>query len=292
MRFTVACVQIAPEKAHYIANIQRIGESIARCVSEGADVIVFPETATTGYFLEGGVFERAVTSERLALDIQKESGTLDKEVDVVVGFYELDNGTVYNSAAHLQMSRTQCEVKHVHRKFFLPTYGVFDEERFVARGRNLDTYESRFGHLGLLICEDVWHSVSSTILALKGAAAIFVLAASPARGFSGEKIGNWDRYRQLISSPAAEHGIWMINSMLVGFEGGKGFVGGSIIADPMGRIVAEGPIGEEHILIAEIDLDAVSIARQRAPLLADLMSSLEDVTREFEQVNETTCGPR
>ena len=92
--------------------------------------------------------------------------------------------------------------------------------------------------------------------------AIVAIAASPARGFAEERIGNLQTYRSLVSAFAQEHGVWGLNSMLVGFEGGKGFTGGSVIADPFGKIVAEGPVGVEHILMCEIDMDMVAIARQ------------------------------
>lgn len=74
---------------------------------------------------------------------------------------------------------------HVHRKVFLPTYGVFDEERYLARGRRVEAFRTRFGRAALLICEDFWHSITATIAALDGAEVIYVPSASPARGFQG-----------------------------------------------------------------------------------------------------------
>ena len=290
MRFTAAAVQIAPIKADYTGNVCRAAEAILRCSSEGADLAIFPETSLTGYFLEGGVEDVAVPAEQVVSDLWKAlAGGLQKPIDVVVGFYERGDGHIYNSAAHIEFDKTGGRLKHVHRKFFLPTYGVFDEERFVSRGRDVSCYETRFGKFALLICEDIWHSITPTIAALKGALAIIAIAASPARGFSEERIGNLQTYRNLVSAFAQEHGVWGMNSMLVGFEGGKGFAGGSVVADPFGKIVAEGPIGEQHILLCEIDMDLVAIARQQSPLLSDLTSALEDVAREIQEVNDSTC---
>ena len=284
--FIAAAVQIAPSKGNYEENLARVAEAVLKAKDAGADLVVFPETCLSGYFLEGGVGDVAVPVSQLAADLGSRLGSLSRPVDVVVGFYEADNGHIYNAAAHLAFSGAAAEVLHVHRKFFLPTYGVFDEERFVSRGRDVSTYDTRFGRFGILICEDVWHSVTPMIAALKGATVLIAIAASPARGFTGEKPENVETYHRLLRAISEEHGVFVINSMLVGFEGGKGFIGGSVVCSPLGQVISEGPIGEEFIMTAEVDMDLVDIARKKNPLLADLVSVLEDVTREIDDVND------
>jgi predicted amidohydrolase len=285
--FRAAAIQIAPSKANYEENLDRVADAVRKAQSAGADLVVFPETATTGYFLEGGVGDVAVPAQKLAEDLGSRLQNIE-QVDVVVGFYEAEGGHIYNSAAHLTFGDA-ASVLHVHRKFFLPTYGVFDEERFVARGRDVTAYDTRFGRFAMLICEDVWHSVTPMIAALKGAMVIVAIAASPARGFGGAMPANLDTYRRLLRGISLEHGVFVINSMLVGFEGGKGFTGGSIVVEPLGSIASEGPIAEEFMMLAEIDLDLVDIARKKSPLLGDLVSVLEDVTREIQDVNDALC---
>jgi predicted amidohydrolase len=282
--FTAAAVQIAPQKGDYAANLRRVGEAIGRCADEGADLVVFPETALSGYFVEGGVAEIAVAASRLIDDFNSVCKP-SREIDAVVGFYEARESNLFNSSAHLTYSNGRWSLVHCHRKFFLPTYGVFDEERFVSRGRDISAYDTRFGRFAMVICEDAWHSVTGTIAALKGAEVIVAVAASPVRGINGETFANLDHYRRLLRGIAEEHGVWVLNSMLVGFEGGKGFSGGSMFVSPSGKITAEGPTGEEHILVAKVDLDEVAMSRQRFPALADLKSVLEDVVREFDEVN-------
>ena len=133
MSFTAACAQIAPLKAELQLNLDKIAERIVQASAEGADLVVFPEASTTGYFLEGGVLEVALQHQELATELsQRLKGRLQKAVDAVVGFYESANGILYNSAAYLAIEN-EAKVVHVYRKFFLPTYGVFDEERFVNR---------------------------------------------------------------------------------------------------------------------------------------------------------------
>lgn len=279
MTFTVACAQIAPTKARVQQNLDKIAQVASQAGREGADLVVFPEAATTGYFLEGGVLESSLTASELRIELEKRLGSLVDEIDFAVGFYENADGQLFNSAAYLSFSGGKVTIVHVYRKFFLPTYGVFDEERFVTRGREIGVFDTRFGKMGLLICEDVWHSILPTLAAVAGAQVLLVPTASPARGFDTDRIGNLDRYERLLRGVAEEHGVFCVNTQLCGFEGGKGFVGGSIVVDPFGKTVAESPIAEEHLLITKIDLDLVRIARSQSPLISDLHTAWGDIVR-------------
>lgn len=279
MPFNVACAQIAPKKGQVEQNLDSIADAIGLAAREGADLVLLPEASTTGYFLEGGVLEDSLLADELVSKLASRIGEREKPVDALVGFYERLEGNLFNSAAYIEFNRSDVRCRGVYRKFFLPTYGVFDEERFVSRGRELGIVESRFGRIGILLCEDVWHSVLPMLLAIRGAQMILIPSASPGRGFSGATIENLDRYRRLMQAVAEEHGVWCLNCQLCGFEGGKGFVGGSMILDPTGRLVAQSPIMEEHILLAEVDLDLGMVARSRSPLISDLQSAWRDVQR-------------
>ena len=175
-------------------------------------------------------------------------------------------------------------IAHVHRKFFLPTYGVFDEKRFVSRGRTVRAFASRFGTVAVLICEDVWHSVTAMLAALKGAQVIYIISASPGRDFGGQHVGNVARWNVLLPGIADEHNVWVVYSGLVGFEGGKGFSGNSQVINPWGNVQVIGNQTEECLLRAVIDLEDVAAARASSPLLADLEAALGDVTMELEQI--------
>ncbi len=274
MKLTVACAQIAPAKGQISKNLDTIAETILQASGEGADLVVFPETATSGYLVESGVLELSLRADQLAQELgSRLSGKLNKTADAIVGYYENDGGILYNSAAYIEFSSDGPIVKGNYRKFFLASYGVFDDERFVTRGEHLGAFDTRFGRVGILICEDVWHTITSTLTALDGAQIIAVISASPGRGFAGEDVGNHDRYRRMVRSVSEEHGVFSINTQLTGFEGGKGFVGGSMIFGPTGELLAESPVQEEHLLLADLDLDLVNIARSNLPLIADLKSS-------------------
>jgi len=278
MSLTVACAQIAPVKADVAANLDKIASVALQAAGEGAEIVLFPETATTGYFLEGGVLESSLTCDELCAGLLHRLGMqLSKPLDICLGFYENADGQLYNSAAYIEVDRGSCTVRGTYRKFFLPTYGVFDEERFVTRGRELGVFETRFGRVGMLICEDVWHSILPALTAVAGAQLLFVPTASPARGFGDPQISNLERYQRLLRGIAEEHGIFCINTQLCGFEGGKGFVGGSMVIDPMGRVMVESPVGEEHLLIATLDMDMIRLARAQSPLISDLQEAWSDV---------------
>jgi predicted amidohydrolase len=278
MPIRAACAQIAPEKAAVAKNLDLISSIVRQATSIGQELIVFPETSTTGYFLEGGVLEASLEAEELASQLGRRL-TDAPQIDMVIGFYEREAGNLYNSAAYLEWNGTSMKIRSVYRKFFLPTYGVFDEERFVSAGTELACFETRFGKLALLICEDVWHSILPTLAAVSGAQIFIVPAASPARGFSGPDIENHARYRRLLTAISEEHGVFCLNAQLCGFEGGKGFVGGSMATDPFGKLIAEGPIADPHLLTLEIDLDLVPIARAQSPLISDLQGTWSNLKR-------------
>jgi len=279
MPFKAACAGIAPDKADVGVNLDKIAEASLQAVRESVDLLLFPETVVSGYFLEGGVLESSLTADELCAALGQRLGKLPRPLDIALGFYERKDGNLYNSAAYLEFGPDGPRVVRTYHKFFLPTYGVFDEERFVARGRDLCVFESRFGRIALLICEDVWHSMLPSLCAVAGAQILLVPAASPGRGLHGETIDNLDRYQRLFRSISEEHGIFCLNAQLCGFEGGKGLSGGSMIVDPFGTMLASGPLLDEHLIIADIDVDMVGIARAASPLVADLQTLWSDIQR-------------
>lgn len=278
----LALAQFKPGKGDYAENLGRIGVILEGLASRKAppELLVFPESALTGYLLEGGVRDLAVSAGQLFQDLQSRHSTAKAPVlDVAIGFYEKWRGSLYNSALYATLGGSGAGILHVHRKVFLPTYGVFDEERFVESGLGVAAFDTRFGRLGTLICEDAWHSLAPTILAVQGAQLILVHSASPARGTQPleetiarpANVSRWERISRYI---AEEHGVWVATSQLVGFEGGKGFAGGSCIVTPRGDVLARGPLWETALIEATIDFEEVGRARADTPLLADLQTKL------------------
>jgi NAD+ synthase (glutamine-hydrolysing) len=287
----IALSQFRPNKGEYAENVARIGAVIAQAaqLDPRPALVVFPETATSGYFVEGGVKELAVTAGTLARDLA--AAYAGPAIDVVVGFYERFQNHIHNSALYVTLDKQKPDVRHVHRKVFLPTYGVFDEERFVDRGQDgVRSFETGWGGTAaILICEDAWHSLAATVAALEGAQLIIVPSASPARGLDEEQACDGEaalpesvvRWERIVRGIAEEHGVFVALANLVGFEGGKGFPGASAVIDPTGRVIARGPLFEEALLTADIDLDSLTTARSDSPLLADLQSALPVLTKSL-----------
>src|SRR5205809_3758342 len=278
----LAIAQLRPTKGDYGANLQKIGGVLAQIakLDPPADLVVFPETATSGYFVEGGVRDVAVTAGTLFRDLTVEHEAAGAPpVDVAIGFYEVFQNHFYNSCLYASLGNAAPGIRQVHRKVFLPTYGVFDEERFVDRGREIRAFDTRWGRAAILICEDAWHSLSGTIAALQGAQLVIVPTASPARGTGMDEEGSrlpasGVRWERILRGMADEHGVWVAFASLVGFEGGKGFPGGTVVVSPAGEIVLRGPLFEEAVLTYDVDFEEITRARAEAPLLADLEVNL------------------
>ena len=277
----VALVQFKPTKGDVPGNIRAVRDLVASQVDH-ADLVVFPEAALSGYFLEGGVAEAALSVETL---VEMLGVPPADAPDLAVGFYERWRRRLYNSAAYLEPSPEGWVVRHVHRKMFPPTYGIFDEARFVEPGSDVRAFDTRFGRMGVLICEEMWHSMPHTILAMDGAEVLIVVSASPARDFrpgAGGRPANLERWEQLAPGAATEHGIFVVVAQLVGSEGGKLFPGGSIAVGPDGRILERGPLLEEGVTTASLEASAIDRARVSAPLLADLEQMLPHLQRSLE----------
>jgi len=283
----LAIAQIRPTKGEYAANLQKIGGVLAQLakLESRVDLVIFPETSTSGYFVEGGVRDVAVTAGTLFRDLTLEHEAAQAPpVDVAVGFYEVFQNRYYNSCLYATLGGDKAGVRHVHRKVFLPTYGVFDEERFVERGREIRAFDTGWGRAAILICEDAWHSLSGTIAALEGAQLVIVPSASPARGTGMDEEGtrlpaSVVRWERIVRGIADEHGVWVALASLVGFEGGKGFPGASVLVNPSGEIVLRGPLFEEAVLTYDLDFDETTRARAESPLLADLEVNLPHLVK-------------
>ena len=286
----VGLAQFKPKKADVASNLSRIREVVSEQAG-AVDLLVFPESSLTGYFLEGGVAEAA----RSAKEVAKELGQPPQEApDVVLGFFERHRRRLHNSVVYLTPGERGFEATHVHRKMFLPTYGVFDEARFVEAGKTVQAFDTRFGRVGLLICEEIWHSLPPTILAVGGAELIITVSASPARDFTPGGEGrphNLSRWEALAPATALEHGVFVVVSQLVGSEGGKVFPGGSIAVAPDGSVLARGPLFEAGVTVARLDSAALDRARVASPLLADLEQTLPHLQKALTEAHGAAQAP-
>jgi NAD+ synthase (glutamine-hydrolysing) len=290
----IAIVQLKPRKGDYAANVARLRDVFSQIdtFDPRPQLVCFPESALTGYFLEGGVRDVAVTAGQLAADLDRvyaESSPRPRPIDVAIGFYEVWANKLYNSALYVTLGGGAPKIRHVHRKMFLPTYGLFDEERFVERGLELRAFDTSWGRAAMIVCEDAWHSMTATIAALDGAQLIIVPTAPPARGPwpkndlvpGPASVSRWERLARDI---ADEHGVYVALANLVGSEGGKLFPGASMVAGPKGDLRGRGPLWEEGILALTLDLADVTRARADMPLIADLEVMVPHLATSLERV--------
>ena len=166
----LALAQLKPRMGDYAGNLGRLTELFAQvdALDPRPAVLHLPETALTGYFLEGGVRDVALTAGAFAADLQRTylaalNNTV-RPLDVVVGFYEVWSSNLYNSAMYVTLGPLGPVIRHVHRKTFLPTYGLFDEERFVERGADVRAFDTPWGRAAILVCEDAWHGLTPAII--------------------------------------------------------------------------------------------------------------------------------
>ncbi|HJU73605.1 MAG TPA: NAD+ synthase [Gemmatimonadaceae bacterium] len=293
-RITIALGQLRPRKGDVDANIARLGELFAQINqgSERPDVLHLPETVLSGYFVEGGVADVALTAGRLAARLNETYRAANgngRGLDLVIGFYERWRDTLHNSAMYVRLGESQPSVLHVHRKVFLPTYGLFDEERFVERGLDVRAFDTPWGRAAILICEDAWHSMTGTLAALDDAQVIFISSAAPARGIHPRDDGiegpaTMARWERLLRDLAEEHGVFVTFSNLVGSEGGKVFAGGSLIVGPKGDVVLRARVWDEALTSTTIDLADLTRARAELPLLADLRSVAPHMQENLRRV--------
>ena len=275
----LAFAQINTVLGDVAANRDKHLEYIGNAKREGADLVIFPELSLTGYALQDLTADVAInptpqnTIFRSLLDASQ-------EIDVLLGFVESDSrARFYNSAAYLSGG----ELMHVHRKIYLPTYGIFEEGRFFASGDRIQAFDTRLGRLGVLICEDFWHASPPYLLWLDGADLLLFMSASPGRGLDDSDSLESARWVEHVAQAYASlFTAFVANVGRVGFEDGVGFWGGSTLFDPHGELVVRGPHHEEDLQVAELDLSQLHRARTRLPLLRDERPEL--VHRELTRI--------
>ncbi len=279
MKLTLALAQLNTHLGDVEANLEKHLRLADEARRAGADLLVFPELSLTGYALQDLV---STVSLRPGPDdpIFRRLLEASQEIDMVVGFVDEDlRSRFYIAAAYLSRGR----VVHVHHKLYLPTYGLFDEGRFFAWGDNVRAFDTRFGRLGILICEDFWHASPPYLLWLDGADLLLFTSASPGRGLRDEPQLESARWVDHINRAYASlFTVFVAHANRVGFEDGLNFWGGATVFDPNGELLAKGPYHEESLTLSEIDLNQIHRTRTRLPLLRDERTSM--VQRELGRI--------
>jgi len=272
----VALAQIAPRLGDRHQNLEKHHEQIASAKSGGADLVIFPELSLTGYFLRDMVPEVALhrDSPEIVELIRAAS-----PMGLVAGFVEEGPGhQFYNAAFYAENGR----LLHVHRKVYLPTYGLFEEQRYFSAGKRFQAFDSpRLGRVGLMICEDFWHISSATIMQAEEVDVLICVINSPARGIDGPRIATAETYELLARTYSQLLGALVLVVNRVGFEDGLCFFGNSLAVGPDGRVIAQAPTFDESLSIVPCDLAELRRQRLITPLGRDeqMLMTLEELKR-------------
>jgi len=280
-KLRIALAQIDAKLGDVEANVEKHLELINAAQSENTHLIIFPELSLTGYYLQDltPTVARQPTMEDPCFKPLLEAS---HKVDIVVGFVEADSRhRFYISAAYLSHGKTL----HVHRKIYLPTYGLFDEGRFFAWGDQVRAFDTLHGRFGILICEDFWHASPPYLLWLDGADVMLFISASPGKGLNSEPLLESARWvEQINQAYASLFTTFVLHTNRTGYEDGLHFWGGATAVDPNGNVMAQGPYHEEALTFTTIDLAQLRRARSRLPLLRDERTAL--MMRELARIQE------
>lgn len=281
MKLKVGLAQITPKLGDVAANLALHLKTIEEAAEAGVELLIFPELSLTGYRLRDLTFSVAL-QPTYKDPVFAQLLDASRDMDIVVGFVEADQRQkFYITNAYL--SRGQ--IVHLHRKVYLPTYGMFDEGRYFAWGDAIRAFDTRFGRVGMLICEDFWHISPPYILWLDGADILILTSASPGHGLATEqKIGSAQWVEHINQAYASTLTNFVIHTNRTGFEDGVSFWGGSTVFDPSGRLLAQGPYYESALVTAKLDLNQLRRARTRLPLLRDERVGL--TMRELRRILE------
>lgn len=261
----IALAQISPKLGNMGQNFRVHIDYIQKAKKKNVDLLIFPELSLTGYTLKDMV-------EEIALDPQTDPlfaklKNLSREISFVAGFVEeKEKGQFFNSAAFFSRGK----IAHIHRKIYLPTYGMFEELKFFAEGKNFHTFPTHFGKTGMLICYDFLHICSSYLLFVGGSEIIIAISAAPGRGFADEEGYASARMWELMGEAVSRFfQSFVIYCNRVGFEDGKSFAGGSFIYNPGGQLIAKSPYVDEDFLVKNIDLEDIRRFRKSRPYRRD-----------------------
>ncbi len=271
MQVNLGLAQINTTLGDTQANLKKHLDYIDQARQQNVDLLCFPELSLTGYNLQDityTVASRPTPDNPIFKPLYKAS----HDLDLVVGFVDEDNRhRFYIASAYL----SQGKLVHVHHKVYLPTYTLFDEGRYFAWGENLSAFDTRFGRMGILICEDFWHASPPYLLWLDGADILLLVSASPGRGLDKGDIlasGRW--VERVTQAYAGLFTNFVVHTNRVGFEDGFNFWGGSIVYDPDGETIAQAPYFDETLMTVTIDTNHLHRTRARLPLLRDERTGL------------------
>jgi len=285
-RVRIALAQVAPALGALEDNLERHRAVLEEARDGGANLIVFPELGLTGYVLQDLAADVAMRLDdpRLAALVAE-----TRAVSAVISFVEESaDHRLFIAAALVEDG----SIRHVHRKLFLPTYGLFDERRFFAAGDLLRAVPSELGvGIGLAVCEDFWHMAVPQLLALDGAQILINVSSSPGRDLASTNevgLGTATSWRTMMRTYAQLTTSFVVFCNRVGVDESITFWGGSEVIGPSGEALLSAPLYDEGVFMVDASLGDVRRERIALPLLRDERPELH--VRELQRIIDERAG--
>jgi predicted amidohydrolase len=265
-KFKIALAQMSSERENKKGNIRKIEKMVAKAKEQGANLVVFPELALTGYVIRDQIYDLAETIPGPSTEIV-ESLARKTNTHIIFGMPELSEkakATIYDTAVLVSPKGLVGK----YRKLHLPTHSVFEEKRYFRQGYEAVTLDTTLGKIGLIICYDIYFPELSRLTRLQGAKLIVCISASPSvrKGF----------FEALTVARAIENTVFLAYVNLVGVEDGLQFWGGSRLVGPQGKVLAQAKYDEEDLLICEVNYADMRSVEPFLPTLKDLRPELFD----------------
>lgn len=279
MRLTLGLAQMYPKLGDVHHNLATHLRLIEQAKAQGVQLLVFPELSMTGYQVQDLVPEvalKASAEDPIFAQLLEASHALD----VMVGFvHEDERRRFFIASAYLSAGK----VLHLHHKLYLPTYAMFDESRYFAQGNAIRAFDTQWGRVGMLICEDFWHVSPAYTLWMDGTDLFLFQSASPGRGLDTQSRLSSSRWVELVNQAyASMFTSYVVHCNRVGYEDGKVFWGGSSVTNPDGEFLTHGHYYDEMLIVQTIDLNQLHRTRARLPLLRDERPEL--IQRELTRI--------
>jgi predicted amidohydrolase len=274
-KIKIALAQISCKREDKAENIKIMEKTVAKAKKQGANLVIFPELALTGYVVRDQIYQIAEPipgpSTKTTENIAKKA-----KVHIVFGMPELSEktkATIYNTAVLVGPEGFIGKYRKIH----LPTHSVFEEKRYFRQGYNTAVFDTEIGRIGLIICYDIFFPEISRLTRLKGAQLIACISASPAirRTF----------FEALTVARAIENAVFLAYVNLVGIEDGLQFWGGSRLVGPDGKILAQAKYDAEDLVMCDVDYGDIKPIETFVPTLKDLRPEFfDELKRQAENL--------
>lgn len=270
-----ALISMRPEIGNKDANIAKIKKFIQK---EKADLYVFGETTLTGYPCKDELRNLAETTDGPSV---KKIAKIAEENNCYIVFgmptkKKEIKGLINNSAILVHPDKKVDS----YNKWFLPTFGPFEEKIYYDQGEQIKVFNTKFGKIGLIICYDIFFPELSKALSLQGADIIICISASP----------NISRkyFETLIPARAVENTVFFIFSNIVGTQDNLTFWGGSQAYDPLATLLCKAQYYKENITTFDIALDTITSSRANRPVLRDIRPEIYSDLYNLSRHNKYT----